>query len=258
MSRHVPVRAAATFLVAALFFSGVLFAQEPPPAPTQWVTDSAGILSDGDRSALNAKLRAFEERSGAQFIVYIYPSVPGGSLEDFTIRAATKWRAGQKKYDNGLILFVFPEDKDLRIEVGYGLEGTITDSFSSRVIRNLIVPEFQRGDFAAGINAGADALIAQIEGKEPAVPVAPARGREEGQSLSPGMLLFLLILFFVIIPAITGRRGACCWLPFIPMGGGGTTFRHGGFGGGGFGGGGFGGWSGGGGGFGGGGASGSW
>ncbi len=241
-------------------------ALDVPPAPTQWVTDRAGILDGGAADALNAKLRAFEERTGTQFIVYTLPSLEGDSLERFTISAAEAWRVGQKKYDNGLILFVFPQDRQVRIEVGYGLEGTVTDALSSRVIRQDIVPAFQARNYAAGLDAATDRLIALIEKGEEPHPVrgAPGGGRE---GTLPFWVILLIPIFIIFVLGPLSSRAGCmgpaCLLPFLT---GGSTLggRGGGWGGGGFGGfsggggGGFGGFSGGGGGFGGGGASGSW
>ena len=258
-----------SFVAAALvlLLAAGAFALEVPPAPTQWFTDRANLISAGDAAALNQKLAAFEQESGAQFIVYILPSLEGDSVEDFTIRAVEKWKVGQAKYDNGLVLFVFVQDRKIRVEVGYGLEGTITDAFSSRVIRQYIAPRFQSGDWAGGINAGADALMAQIrKGEAPVEPMERARSGE-GEPAGVGSVLFMIILFviiFFILPAMLrggrGGCGGCLPLFFFPGGGGGITFggHRGGFGGGGFGGGGFGGFSGGGGGFGGGGATGGW
>jgi uncharacterized protein len=254
MSR--PFRTAAAFLLLAL----AALALEVPPPPSQWVTDRAGILDAASTGALNAKLRSFEERTGTQFIIYILPSLEGDSLEDFSIRAADRWRVGQKKFDNGLILFVFSQDRKMRIEVGYGLEGTVTDAISSRVIRQDLVPAFQAGDYAGGLDAASDRLIAFIEKGEVPHPV----GAGGGEGVSLPFWVFLLIPFFIIfvlgpLSSRAGCAGPACWLPFLlggtTLGGGG---HRGGFGGGGFGGGGFGGFSGGGGGFGGGGASGSW
>ncbi len=256
------IRFVAAFFVLFALFAPALPAQEVPPPPTQWVTDRAGVLDAAAVERLNTKLRAFEQRTGSQFIVYILPSLEGGSIEDFSIRAAEKWRVGRKGLDNGLILFVFPQDRQVRIEVGYGLEDTVTDALSSRVIRQDLIPAFQRGDFGAGLDAATDRLIALIErGEEP----APVRQRGRGRPTGIPFWVVLLIPLFVIfvlgpLSARAGGRGClgpACWIPFLL---GGTTFgghHRGGFGGG-FGGGGFGGFSGGGGGFGGGGASGSW
>lgn len=257
-------RALAAFAFVALVASA-LSALDVPPAPTQWVTDKAGILTASQVDTLNRKLSGFEQSSGAQFIVYVLPSLGGESLEDFTIRCATKWKVGQKKYDNGLILFVFVQDKKVRVEVGYGLEGTITDAFSSRVIRDDITPHFRQGDWYGGLDAAADAIIAKIRGGEAPVPPLQPRGSSQpgGTGNAAGSIipfLIVIVVLFFILPLLTRRRSGCggCFWPMLFLGGGrGTTFGGGGFGGGGFGGGG-GGFSGGGGGFGGGGASGGW
>ncbi|HEX8251712.1 MAG TPA: TPM domain-containing protein [Thermoanaerobaculia bacterium] len=255
-----------------------LAALDVPPAPTQWVTDRAGILGGTEADLLNRKLSDFEQQTGAQFIIYILPSLENESLEEFTARAAQRWGAGQKKYDNGLVLFVFVKEQRVRVEVGYGLEGSITDAVSSRVIREQIAPAFQQQQYATGLNLAANELMARIRKGE--APVEPLQRRTgQGQQAARGedigiipVLFILFIVFFVLAPMFAGgrrrRRGyghssGCggCWLPLLFMGGGrGITFGGGGFGGGGFGGGGFGGggFSGGGGGFGGGGASGGW
>jgi len=236
-------------------------ALEVPPAPTQWFTDRANLVGPTEGDLLNRKLADFEQQTGAQFIIYIFPSLDGESLEDFTIRTVERWKVGQKKYDNGLVLFVFAEDRKVRVEVGYGLEGSVTDAFSSRVIRQLIAPAFSQGQYGQGLNAAADAIMTKIRTGED--PVAPLERRGEGQQgedlgIIP-ILIILFVVFFVLAPMFSGRRGGCsgCVFPFFFFPGGGTTFggHGGGFGGGGFGGGGF---SGGGGGFGGGGASGGW
>ncbi|HYC61663.1 MAG TPA: TPM domain-containing protein [Thermoanaerobaculia bacterium] len=258
---------ARVFALASLFAAS-LFALEVPPPPTQWFTDKAGIVPPTEGDLLNRKLEQFEQSSGAQFIIYIFPSLENESMEDFTIRAVERWKVGQKKYDNGLVLFVFVKEKRVRIETGYGLEGTITDAFSSRVIRDFVAPAFARGEYGRGLNTAADAIINKIRtGEEPVPPLrpvgssAPRQARGEDIGIVP-IIIILFVVFFVILPMLSRRRsgcGGCIPIPlFFP--GGGITFGGGGFGGG-FGGGSFGGgggFSGGGGGFGGGGASGGW
>jgi uncharacterized protein len=248
-----------------LTLAQALPALEVPPPPDQWYTDRAGLLDAVQAAGLNQKLKDFEQASGAQFIVYVFPSIEGESIEDFTIRCVERWKVGQKKYDNGLVLFVFVKEKKARIEVGYGLEGTITDAFSSRVIRDQLAPPFQRQDYAGGLNAAADAIITRIRtGEEPVPPLQQPGGGVPAEGYEPNPLVILLILFvvfFIVVPMLSRRRGGCggCIFPFF-FPGGGITFGGGGFSGGGFGGGGFGGggFSGGGGGFGGGGATGGW
>jgi uncharacterized protein len=259
------------FLFFLLLLAQPLFALEVPPPPAQWVTDSAEILNTTDEAILNTKLKTFEEESGAQFIIYTFPSIENESIEDFTIRCVERWKVGQKKYDNGLVLFVFVQERKVRVEVGYGLEGTITDAVSSRVIREQIAPHFQKNDYAAGLNAAADDLMGRIRKGE--APVAPAqRSGEEpslgdaitSQLISIGFLALIVFLFIGLPLLFRSRRGGCgcggCFPLLFPFSGGGVTFGGGGFSGGGFGGfsGGGGGFSGGGGGFGGGGATGGW
>ena len=255
------------FLLALLLSAATsVAALEVPPPPTQWVTDGAGILGGTETDLLNTKLRAFEQSSGAQFIIYTLPSLEGESVEDFTLRCVERWKVGQKKYDNGLVLFVFKAERKVRVEVGYGLEGTVTDAFSSRVIRDQIAPHFQKNDYAGGLNAAADAIITKIKTGEEPVPPLQTRdsGRQQPQDSDIPfrvIILILFVVFFFIVPLLTRRRSGCggCIIPIFP--GGGTTFGGGGggfSGGGGWGGGGGGGFSGGGGSFGGGGATGGW
>lgn len=254
---------ARAFLLALLFAAALpALALEVPPPPTQWFTDKAGIVPPTEADLLNAKLRQFEQDSGAQFIIYVFPSLESEALEDFTIRTVERWKVGQKKYDNGLVLFVFSKERKIRVEVGYGLEGTITDAFSSRVIRDVMAPPFQQGDYGRGLNAAADAIIKKIKtGEEPVPPLQrPSQGQGGGQEEDIGIIpviIILFVIFFVVLPMLR-RGGGGCLLPLLFSGGRGITFGGGGggFSGGGFGGG--GGFSGGGGGFGGGGASGGW
>jgi uncharacterized protein len=264
MKRIGTIRAQSVLLCALLFCAWSAEALEVPPPPEQWVTDRADLLTAGEEAQLNEKLAAFEQETGAQFIIYIFPSIENEAIEDFTIRAVDRWKVGQKKYDNGLVLFVFVEEKKVRIEVGYGLEGSITDALASRVIRNEIAPAFQQQQYARGLNAAADAIMQRIRtGEDPVEPLRRRGERERGESLGViPALIVLFFVFFILLPLIARSRpgcGGCIW-PLLYTGSG-ITFgggRSGGFGGFSGGGGGFGGFSGGGGGFGGGGATGGW
>lgn len=262
-------------LAAALLFVALrVFALDVPPPPNAPFTDTAGLVSASDADALNNKLRAFETETGAQFIVYIFPTIGDEVIEDFTIRCAERWKAGQAKADNGLILFVFVKERKIRFEVGHGLEGTITDAYAGDVIRDVIQPRFREQKYAQGLNDAVDTVIARIKNKEAPIPAAerstrprevPSDGGSSGGGMDLGTILFIIfILLFVVAPMFSRRRGGCggsgCLLPFFMGGGGGSgiTFGGGGGGWGGGGGGGGGGWSGGGGSFGGGGATGGW
>jgi uncharacterized protein len=240
---------------------------ELPPKPDRYVTDRAGILPADRADALNRKLEQFERDTSNQLLVWIDRKVPENFvLEDFTVRAYQKWRVGQEKQDNGAVLFVFSDDRKLRIEVGYGLEGVLPDITAKRIIEDEIVPRFRAGDYPGGIESGVDAMIAATKGEYKGTgKTVDERSRNRGLPIQgcAGPLFFLLI--FIILPMLA-RRHRRAWRTFGGSGwwtGGGG---FGGFGGGGWSGGGGGGWSGGGGGgfsggggsSGGGGASGSW
>jgi uncharacterized protein len=227
-----------------------------PEKPQRYVTDRAGVFGPGQAEALNARLEQFERDTSDQLLVWIDRKLPEGfTLEDFTVRAAQKWGPGQKKIDNGAILFIFTEDRTARIEVGYGLEGSLPDVTAKRILEDEMFPRFHTGDFGGGIEAGAAAMMAAVKGeyRGSGRTNAERRQRRGNDFGSFGTCLFILV--FLVLPVLFSRRRG--WRTF-----GGGGWWTGGFGGGGgfggFGGGGGGGFSGGGGSFGGGGASGSW
>jgi uncharacterized protein len=262
----------------------------PVPALAARVTDLTHTLSDPERQALEAKLADWESRTTNQLAVLIVPTTAPETIEEYSIRVADAWKIGQKNKDNGAIFLVAKDDKRMRIEVGYGFEGVLTDVTSRRIIGETVAPYFKQGQFAAGINAGVDRIIEVVSEGKPLPPPKQqnaSRGRGGGFNLGN---LFILLLFVVpiaggILRSMFGNVGgsvigagvvgAIAWFIagslliagvagviafvliifslFSRAGG----WIPGGFGGGGGGGGG-GGFSGGGGGFGGGGASGGW
>ena len=232
-----------------------------PEKPARYVTDRASVLPAGAAEELNEKLARFERETSNQILVWIDRRLPEGfTLEDFTVRAAQKWGAGQKKTDNGAILFVFTEDRKLRIEVGYGLEGAIPDITAKRIIDGEIVPRFRERDYAGGVEAGAAALMAAARGEYKGSGRTVAEQGRPGASQLGACLPWIIIFgIFFVLPWILRRsaafrtHGGSGW-----WSGGGPPFPFGGGGFSGGGGGSFGGFSGGGGSFGGGGASGSW
>jgi uncharacterized protein len=243
--------------------AGAPAAARLPPPPTSYFTDYAGVVPAADAARLEAKLDAFQKQTSNQVVVAIFPELPSPSLEDFTIRTAESWRAGRKDLDNGVVFFVFVRDRKMRIETGYGLEGALPDAIASRILNEEVVPHFRAGDWAGGIEAGVDGIIAATKGEYTAPPPKKAPG------ISPlaVILILLFVLLFFWLAAQGSRQGydgrtydRRGWRRGGWWGGGG--FGGGGFGGGGFGGGlgggSGGGFSGGGGSFGGGGASGSW
>jgi uncharacterized protein len=222
------------------------------PVLRSYVTDLAGVLAAQDRDRLEAFLQDYDAKSGNQFVVLIVQSLEGGSIEEYALSVAETNRIGREGEDNGLLFLVAVGDRKMRFEVGYGLEGVLTDAFTSVIISDVVAPEFRRGDYAAGIIAGMSTAVKAASG-ELTLAQSPRREREkkEGGNLF-GLIIFLVILFFVL-KGNRGRGGGGIW--FIgPFGGGGGGLGGGGFGGGG----GFSGFSGGGGSFGGGGSSGSW
>ena len=267
----------------------------PVPALTSAVTDQTGTLSASERQALESKLRDWEARTTNQLAVLIVPTTAPEPIEQYTLRVAEAWKIGQKGKDNGAILLVAKNDKRIRIEVGYGLEGVLTDVTSRRIIAENIAPEFSKGNFAAGINAGVDRIIEVVGAGEPLPALTPQRRTAPARHFDFGTMLIVLLVAVPILGSVLrsvfgkvggsllggGIVGAIAWfvasslliagvaaiIGFIVMlfsgisgrGGPGIFIPSGGggFGGGGFGGGG-GGFSGGGGSFGGGGASGGW
>jgi uncharacterized protein len=255
---------AALFLLAALFLAHAPAARalDVPEKPTAWMTDRANILTPDQTLQLNQKLEDFYKRTGSQFLVMTFPSLEGEELFDYTMRVADKWKV---KQDRALMLFVFVQDHKIRIQTGYGLEGSVTDAMASTVINQTMVPAFRRNDYYGGINGAIDQLIAIVEKKE--TPIAPESQPGQQVELSQRDIMMFLIIVFVLIFVLGPmlRRSGCgglgCLPFFLPGGCGGGGFGGGGgttFGGGGGGWGVGGSWGGGGSSFGGGGASGSW
>ena len=258
------------------------------PPLTSHVIDQTATLTISQQNQLEQKLRVFENEKGSQLAVLIVPSTQPEAIEQYSIRVAEQWKLGRKKVDDGVILVIAKSDRTLRIEVGYGLEGALSDITSKRIISETITPYFKQGDFNGGINAGVDQIIRVIEGEPLPAPTNRNTNVNNAKGLEQLFPIVLIAAFVVggILRTLFGRFfgslitggvvAVIAWmfagvffialiagvlaLLFTLMGGGGGFGGGrgiGGFGGrgGGFGGGGFGG---GGGGFGGGGASGRW
>ena len=241
-----------------VFFAAHALADTPPvPALTGRVVDQANILDAGQESRLTTRLKDFEAKSSIQLVVVTLANLGDWPIEDWGLALGRTWGIGQKGKDNGALLIVAPNDRDLRIEVGYGLEGTLPDATADGIIRNVIIPRFRAGDMAGGISDGVDAIITALSGS--GEEFTPSRQQLVSQKLSEwAPFLFFGLFWFIFVAAQfrqRRRRGryyrnrAGGWVYYDNHGWGG------GFGGGRSGGGGF---SGGGGGFGGGGASGRW
>lgn len=230
-------------LCLILFFP-FLYADQPIPSLSRRVTDLTGTLSGSQQAELENTLQAFEQKKGSQVAVLIVPTTQPESIEQYSIRVATQWKLGRKGVDDGVLFLVAKNDRALRIEVGYGLEGALPDALCNRIIDGFVVPRFREGDFYGGIRDGVSRILGTIQG-EP-LPVPKGKG-EEGSPLL-GTLIFLFFILFILFQFVLRLFG----IPLGRSGRGGWTSGGGSFGGGG------GGFGGGGGGFGGGGASGRW
>ncbi|MEE4144913.1 MAG: YgcG family protein [Halieaceae bacterium] len=284
-------------LVATGLLLAALLAWSQPlqevPALRERVTDLTGTLDQNQQAELTARLAALERETGSQLAVLLVPSTAPEDIAAYALRVVDAWQLGREEVDDGVLLLVARDDRRMRIEVGYGLEGAIPDARARQIIDTIMAPYFRGGDFAGGIMAGSDAIIALVRGEQLPAPAARnARDSSELEGLLPVILIIALVLggllrrSFGAFPGsvATGAiTGAITWLLvgilgaallaavvafFISLlggGGPGAWSNRGGYGGG-FGGGGFGGrgsglgggFGGGGGGFGGGGASGGW
>lgn len=222
------------------------------PPLTGRVVDDAGILSPATRDRLTAMLAKEEQKTGDQVVVVILKSLQGSTIEDYGYQLGRHWGIGQKGKDNGALLLIAPHERRVRIEVGYGLEGQLTDAQSRVIIERAILPAFRRGDYDAGVLAGTAAILDVLGGVDVTQAVPPAQ--RSGGAPPLGFLIYLA--FFVIFILFRGFFWPLFFMPMGLLGGRGGLYSSGGSGfGGGFSGGGF---SGGGGSFGGGGASGGW
>ena len=279
------MKSLARLVLFALLLIGVARAEVTVPPLTRHVTDLTATLDAQQTKMLESRLAEFEARKGAQLALLVVPTTQPESIEQFGIRVVEAWKLGRKGVDDGALLLVAKDDHALRIEVGYGLEGVLNDATAKRIVDEVIVPHFKRGEFYPGIESGIAAMMQVIDGE--ALPPPKQHTAASGQYDIESLLFIgfgLVVVVGGMLRALLGRfpaallmggaLGGLAWLMvapflvallvglmafvFVLLGGSGRGFGGGGFGGtsgGGFGGGGF---SGGGGGFGGGGASGRW
>src|SRR5277367_3342472 len=147
------------------------------------VVDQTGTLSSGDIASLTQTLKDFEARKGSQIAVLIVPTTAPETIEQYSIRVAEAWKVGRKKVDDGAILLVAKNDRKLRIEVGYGLEGALNDVTSKRIIDEIITPKFRNGDFAGGISAGVERIIGVVDGEPLPAPAPPPQRQSDNSDL---------------------------------------------------------------------------
>ncbi|HRJ99622.1 MAG TPA: TPM domain-containing protein [Ignavibacteria bacterium] len=234
-----------------------------PTVLKQYLVDETGTLNPAEHKNILTKLVNEDKATSNQIVVYIISSLEGESLEDVSIRIAEKNKIGKKDRNNGVLMLIVKDDRKIRIEVGYGLEGALTDAKSSSIIRNVITPKFKQGNYYQGINDGVDAIISAIKGEYTA-DNTDSSGSGSGTCCF-GIPIFIMIIFIFIFISIitsilrrifgfgnfirTGKKGSGGWGGFTGSGWSSGSGSSGGS---------FGGFSGGGGSFGGGGASGSW
>ena len=199
---------AALAMTVALAFATLAFALDFP-ALTGRVVDQANILPAATRAQIETKLASLEDKSGIQLVVATVSSLQGSDIETFSVDLARAWKLGEAKKNNGLLLLVAPNERKVRIEVGYGLEGTMTDALSKVIIQNAIVPKFRSGDYGGGIAAGVDAIIDALT-VDSAEWQKKAKVRVEQQpDLIDQLLPFIIFLLFVfiVISMIRNARG---------------------------------------------------
>lgn len=243
------------FILVLLVVSAVSMhaAETPiPPAPTHFVTDTAGFLSPQTASSLDRRLEAYDQQTGHQILVYIGKTTGDTPLEDWAVRAFEKWKPGRKGVDDGLVLFIMSQDRKLKIEVGYGLEGDVTDAMSSRIINDIMAPRIRSGDPDGAVTAAVDAIVGLISKQGLPADQQARSARGERRPLTLGQLIIYGIIGLVILFILVTNPSLAVWLLMSMMNSGGRRDRDG------WGGGGGGGFGGGGGRSGGGGASGSW
>jgi uncharacterized protein len=262
------MKACLTVTLALCLFTVIAFALDFPPLSGR-VVDQANVMSAQSRGDLEAKLKDLEDKSGIQLVVATVKSLQDSDVDTYANQLFRFWKLGEAKKNNGVLLLVAPAEHKVRIEVGYGLEGTLTDALSSVIISSAIVPRFKTNDYSGGIERGVDGIISVLSGDTADwQPKAEVRSDDPGSvfnALFP-IMFFLLLVFFVryLIGTADGTRSGSTFGRYVRRGGrtifipyGGGNWGGGGFSGGsggGFG----GGFSGGGGSSGGGGASGSW
>ena len=239
--------ALAVLLACGVVLATAATAVRIPASPTRWATDEAGFVSSSTLAEMDSRLEAFERETGHQVLLYITRTTGDMPLEDYAAKSFAAWKVGRKGLEDGLVLFIFSEDRKIRIEVGYGLEGVVPDAIAGRVINDIMAPGIQKGDADGAVREAVTALLETISGKTAPGTEEPVAGTSSGKGQVPPLFIIIAGIIFLII--LITHPSLALWLLYTLLSGGGRG------GGGGFGGGGF---SGGGGRSGGGGASGGW
>lgn len=236
-------------LSLVLGFVALRAADALPPKPAAYFNDYAGLIPTSTAHQINTQLEQFERDTSNQIVVAIFRRLPGrAEVADYSVRTAQSWAVGQQGRNNGAVLFLFQESRDVRIVTGYGLEGALPDALCKRIVEDEIIPRFRQGDFAAGLTAGVNAMIAAAKGEYKGT--GRTAGDRATRNQPPPVVIIIFIILAIVFSlfrnrrhTVYGRRGRIT--PWISTDGGGWSGGGGGF-------------SGGGGSFGGGGAGGKW
>ena len=200
--------ARASILALLMCWAFAAFADVAVPPLSGRVVDQTGTLSSGDVASLTQSLKDLETRKGSQVAVLIVPTTAPETIEQYSIRVAEAWKIGRRKIDDGALLVVAKDDRKLRIEVGYGLEGALTDVSARRIIDEVITPKFRSGDFAGGISAGIDRIIRVIDG-EPLPAPEPQQSFGGGQDrfdiLFNPLIIFAVFVIGAVLRTVLGR-----------------------------------------------------
>jgi uncharacterized protein len=201
------IAARASLLALLVCWAFAAAADVAVPPLSGRVVDQTGTLSASDISSLTQTLKSLETRKGSQVAVLIVPTTAPETIEQYSIRAAEAWKIGRKKIDDGALLVVAKNDRKLRIEVGYGLEGSLTDATASRIIDEIIVPKFRNGDFAGGISAGVERIVAVIDGEKLPAPAPRQQSNSGSLNFDPLNPFFIIpvLLFGGLIRSLLGR-----------------------------------------------------
>lgn len=195
----------AILFACTLFWACLAGAQVLVPPLTGRVTDQTATLSAEQKAALEQTLQMFETKKGSQIAVLLIPSSGSETIEQYALRVAEQWKLGRKNVDDGAILVVAKNDRALRIEVGYGLEGALNDATSKRIISEIILPRFKQGDFAGGITAGIDQIIRVIDGEPLPAPTGKPAGDTTGMQQYIPVLFILALVIGAVLRSVLGR-----------------------------------------------------
>ncbi len=204
--RHIPVLAVVVFAILAV----TAFAVEVPFLAGR-VNDQGDLLSDGTEEVLDERLRQLEEETGAQVAILTIPNLEGDPIEDFSIRVVETWKLGRAGVDDGVLILIARDERRMRIEVGYGLEGALTDAQAGRIIRDLMTPRFREGDFDGGVSDAVEAVSAAVRGE----PLPLPEERSGGGGGNPIVVLALLIMGLPFISGALQTRGAAGWILYL-------------------------------------------